>query len=200
MENLFKKIKTNSLVTAILYAALGVVLLVWPDRATNVLCTVLGLVLLICGAVDVVIFLANRDGSLYAASHLIVGVILAAVGIWILVRPEIVATIIPRVIGILICIHGVSDIGDALTLQHNGYAKWVTALLLGILTLGLGALLIFRPFDAFTTVMRIIGACLLYDGISDIWIVSGVSHTMKQVKKDADAVAHAVDTDFKEES
>jgi Uncharacterized conserved protein len=196
MTELFKKIKTNSLVTAILYTVLGAVLLFRPDLSTDILCTALGLILLICGAVDIVIFLANRDGSLYASSHLIAGVILAAVGIWIMNKPALIAVIIPRVIGILICIHGVSDIGDALSLQHNNYHKWGTALLLGILTLVLGAILIYDPFSAFTTVIRLIGAFLIYDGVSDIWIVSRVSKSAKQFKKDMEAEADAVDVDY----
>lgn len=198
MEDFLKAVKTNSLITALLYSVLGLVLLVWPKLSTDVLCTALGLVLLVCGIVDVVIFLANRDGSLYAASHLTVGVILAAVGIWILLKPDLIAVIIPRIIGILICIHGISNIGDALTLQHNGYDKWATALVLGILTLALGAVLVYDPFDTFALVVRIIGVFLLFDGLSDIWITTRVSRVLKQAKKDVEAQRSAVDTEYRD--
>jgi uncharacterized membrane protein HdeD (DUF308 family) len=196
MRELFKKIKTNSLVTAVIYAALGLVLLVWPKFSTDILCTALGLVLVVCGAVDGIIFLVNRDGSLYSSAHLVIGVVLAAVGIWLMARPTLIAVVIPRIIGILIGIHGVSDIADALTLHRGRDRGWVAALALGFVTLAAGAVLVYDPFDAFTTAIRIIGLCLLYDGISDIWIAFRVRKARKQAERDAQAEANAVDAEY----
>nr|WP_326184264.1 DUF308 domain-containing protein [uncultured Oscillibacter sp.] len=198
MNGLFKRIKTNALVTAALYAVLGAVLLLWPELSTSVLCTALGLILLVCGLIDIAVFLRCRDGSLYAAAHLVIGVILAAVGVWLMARPTLVAVIIPRIIGVLICIHGVSDLGDAVTLRKNGSPRWTAALLLGLVTLVLGAVLVFDPFEAFTTVVRIIGVFLIYDGVSDIWITVQVSRTVRQAERDADASRNAVDVEYRD--
>ncbi len=198
MVDLLKKVKANALVSAALYAALGIVLLIWPALSTNVLCTALGAVLVLCGIVDIFVFLSNRDGSLYAGFHLVLGIVLSAVGVWLMARPTLVAVIIPRIIGILIVIHGVSDLGDAVTLRRNGYARWTTALLLGLVTLALGAILIFSPFQTFTTVVRLIGLFLLYDGVSDFWISTRVSRAVKQAAQDAKSKQDAVDVDFRD--
>ena len=77
MSEFLKRIKTNSIVTAILYAALGLVLLVWPSLSASIICTAIGAVLLVGGIVDFIIFLLHRAGSLYAASHILIGVIAA---------------------------------------------------------------------------------------------------------------------------
>lgn len=199
MSDFLKKIKTNSLVTAAVYAVLGLVLLVWPGLSASIFCTALGLVLLLCGAVDIITFLSNRDGSLYSSFHLIVGIILAVVGIYIMTKPSLVTVVIPRIVGILICVHGASDIGDAVTLHKGGYGRWSTALILAILTLVLGVVLVVNPFGAFATVVRVIGCFLLYDGISDLWIASRVNKVARQMKSDAEAQASAIDVDFTEE-
>lgn len=120
MSDLLKRLKTNALLSAALYALLGLVLLVWPELSTSVLCFALGLILLLCGLGDVIEFLRHRDGSLYAALHLGVGVILAAVGLWLISQPTLVTVVIPRVVGVLICVHGFGDVGDAVTLRKNG--------------------------------------------------------------------------------
>jgi len=198
MKNISKKIKANALIVALIYAALGLVLLIWPDLSTNVLCTALGVVLILCGAVDVIIFLAGRDGSLYSGSHLVVGIILAVMGIYIMVQPSLVAIIVPRVIGVLLCIDGLSNVADAITLHRCSYARWAAALILGLLTLGLGALLIYDPFDAFTLVVQLIGAFLLFDGITDFWITTRVSKVQRQIQKDQEREAKAVDTEFQD--
>lgn len=200
MSDFLKRIKTNSLVTAVVYAVLGLVLLFWPGLSASIFCAALGLVLLLCGAVDILTFLANRDGSLYSSFHLIVGIVLAVLGVYVMTRPSLVTVVIPRIVGLLICIHGISDIGDAATLRRGGYGRWSTALILGVLTLVLGAVLVVRPFSAFSTVVRVIGCFLLYDGISDLWIASRVGKVLRQAKSDAEAQASAIDVDFKEES
>jgi uncharacterized membrane protein HdeD (DUF308 family) len=200
MSDLLKKIKTNSLVTAAVYTILGLALLVWPGLSASIFCTALGLVLLLCGLVDIVTFLLHRDGSLYGSVHLIVGIILAVVGVYVMTRPSLVTVVIPRIVGILICIHGISDVGDAISLHRSGYGRWSTALLLGLLTVVLGGVLIANPFGAFATVVRVIGGFLLYDGVSDLWIASRVSKVARQVKSDAEAQASAIDVDYTEET
>ena len=62
------------------------------------------------------------------------------------------------------------------------------ALILGLLTVGLGILLICKPFAALDTAVRLIGAFLIYDGLSDIWIASRVYRTVKAMKQEAEAL------------
>lgn len=200
MNSFFKKIKTNSLVNAVIYAVLGLVLILWPVTSASMLCLALGAVLLICGIIDVILFLTHRDGSLYSGGMLVLGIILAALGAWIIASPQLVAVLVPRVIGALICIHGAGDLGDAVMLHRANHPRWATALILGLVTLALGAVLVFYSFTVLSTIVRIIGFFLLYDGISDIWITAQISKAMKQEAKDAEAQANAVDADFIDET
>lgn len=198
MNDLLKRMKTNALLSAAMYALLGLVLLVWPALSASLLCLALGLVLVLCGLGNIIVFLRNRDGSLYAALHLITGVILAAVGIWLMARPTLVTVIIPRIVGVLICFHGFGDIGDAMTLRKNGSPRWTAALLLAAITLVLGVILVICPFQAFTTVVRLLGAFLLYDGISDLWITGQVGKAIRQAEKNANAEQNAVDVEYRD--
>ena len=61
-------------------------------------------------------------------------------------------------------------------------------MILGLVTLGFGVLLIFNPFEAVETLVMFIGIFLIYDGVSDIWIVSRVSRVAKYLKQEAGAV------------
>lgn len=61
-------------------------------------------------------------------------------------------------------------------------------MILGIITTGLGILLVVNPFEAIETIVRVVGICLMYDGISDMWIVSRVSKTVKQARQDLAAL------------
>lgn len=198
MRDFSKRIKTNAFISALFCVVLGLILLIWPGAAISVLNTLLGAVLAIAGAIDIVLFLSGHDNTLYGLSRLIIGIILVVFGIWVMVRPSLLAVIIPRVIGTLICVHGIADIGRSVTLRRSAYPGWLAALIMGLLTVALGVLLIFKPLGSFVTVLRFIGAFLVYDGASDVWILSRISKMKKQAKADAKTEADALDVEFEE--
>lgn len=188
MGNLLKRLKTNIIISAILCVVLGIVLVVWPDLSMKIVCIAVGAVLLIGGGVRLAVYFSARDGSMYAQANLIMGIVLAVVGIWILLKPDKVLAIIPIIVGIVIVLHGINDLQQAVTLYKDKYDKWWVALILGLLTIGFGVLLICKPFEALDTVVVLIGTFLIYDGLSDIWIVSRIYRTAKALKQEAEAV------------
>ena len=188
MGNLLKRLKTNIVISAILCVVLGIVLVVWPDLSMQIVCIAIGAVLLIGGGVRLAVYFTNKDGSMYAQMSLITGIVLAVVGIWILIKPDKVLAIIPIIVGIVIVLHGINDLQQAVSLCKDKYDKWWIALILGLLTIGFGVLLICRPFEALDTVVMLIGLFLIYDGLSDIWIVSRIYRTAKALKQEAEAL------------
>lgn len=188
MGNLLKRLKTNIVVSAVLCILLGLVLVLWPDLSMKFVCIAIGAALLIGGGVRLAGYFTVRDGSMYAQMNLIMGIILAVVGIWILIKPEKVLAIIPIIVGIVIVLHGVNDLQQAMALYKEKYDKWWIALLLGVLTAAFGVLLICRPFAALDTVVMLIGIFLVYDGVSDLWIVSRIYRTARAMKQEAEAV------------
>ncbi|MDE6737813.1 MAG: DUF308 domain-containing protein [Lachnospiraceae bacterium] len=188
MGNLLKRLKTNIVISAILCVVLGIVLVVWPDLSRQIVCIAIGAVLLISGGVRLAVYFTNKDGSMYAQMSLIAGIVLAVVGVWILMKPDKVLAIIPIIVGIVIVLHGINDLQQAVSLCKDKYDKWWVALVLGLLTIGFGVLLICRPFEALDTVVMMIGLFLIYDGLSDIWIVSRIYRTAKVLKQEAEAL------------
>ena len=186
--NLLKRLKTNIVISATLCILLGIVLVVWPDLSMQIVCTAIGAVLLIGGGVRLAAYFTEKDGSVYAQMNLITGIILAVVGIWILLQPDKVLAIIPIIVGIVIALHGVNNLQQAVSLCKEKYDKWWVALILGLLTVGFGILLVCRPFEALDTAVMMIGLFLIYDGISDIWIVSRIYRTAKTLKQEVEAI------------
>ena len=185
---LLKKLKTNVVISAILCIVLGIVLVAWPDLSMKIVCTAVGAVLLIGGGVRLAVYFTTKDGSVYAQMNLIMGIILAVVGVWILLQPDKVLAIIPIIVGIVIVLHGVNNLRQAAALYKEKYDKWWVALILGLLTVGFGVLLVCRPFEALDTAVMLIGVFLIYDGISDIWIVSRMYRIAKVLKQEAEAL------------
>ncbi len=188
MEKILKKLKTNVLISSLLCVLLGLVLVFWPGLSIQIVCTAVGAVLMISGVVRIVSYVTARDGSMYFQVNLIFGIIFAVVGVWIVIKPAKVLAIIPIIVGIVIALHGLHNLQQAMDLCQSKYDKWWIALLLGILTIGCGILLICRHFAAIDTVVMLIGIFLIYDGLSNIWIVSRISRNAKILKQEAEAV------------
>lgn len=188
MESLLKKIKTNVVVSSALCVILGLVLVFRPGLSMRIVCTAVGVVLILSGVMRMIDYFTARDGSLYSQSNLIFGIVLAVVGVWIVVKPDKVMAIIPIIVGIVIAIHGLHNLQQALGLWRDKYDRWWVALILGALTVGFGVLLICRPFAAIDTVVMLIGFFLIYDGISNVWIVSRIYKNAKMMKQEMEAV------------
>ena len=191
--NYIKSLKVNYSLSALICAVLGVVLLVWPGQSTQIVCIVLGAVLGIFGIVQIIIYLVTQEKTMVSHSMMMFGIVLAVIGGWIVLKPDTIIKAIPMIVGILIVIHGLHNAVQAIDLKKMNYSNWWVALLLSILTIALGAVLICNPFTVMDTVVRVIGAFLIYDGLSDMWILSRMFKTRKYNEKIVDVDAVVVD-------
>ena len=193
--NYIKSLKVNYSLSALICAVLGVVLLVWPGQSTQIVCIVLGAVLGIFGIVQIIIYLVTQEKTMVSHSMMMFGIVLAVIGGWIVLKPDTIIKAIPMIVGILIVIHGLHNAVQAIDLKKMNYSNWWVALLLSILTIALGAVLICNPFTVMDTVVRVIGAFLIYDGLSDMWILSRMFKTRNYNEKIVDVDAVVVDDD-----
>ncbi|MGN0376185.1 MAG: HdeD family acid-resistance protein [Suilimivivens sp.] len=195
MANFFKNLKANYTLSAIICVIIGIVLIIWPGTSTQVVCMVLGGILLVYGIIQIILYLLARERTLYLQGMLILGIIFSVLGAWILLKPEGIIATVPIIIGIIIIIHGLHNAIQAVDLKKLGYENWWAALFFGILTIVLGAVLVYNPFGAVEIVVRVIGAFLVYDGLSDMWILSRLFKTKKNAEKIIDAEATIIDED-----
>ena len=193
--NYIKSLKVNYSLSAVICVILGIVLLVWPGQSTQVVCMVLGIVLGGFGLIQIILYLATKEKTRVSHSMMMLGVVLAVIGGWIVLKPETIIKAVPMIVGILIVIHGFHNAVQAIDLKKMQYDNWWVALLLSLLTVALGVVLICNPFTIVDTVVRIIGAFLVYDGLSDMWILSRVFKTKKNREKIIDTDAVIVDED-----
>lgn len=181
MERILKRVKTNVLVSSLLDIVIGAVLVIWPGMSLRVACIAIGAVLLAGGLIKLVSYFFHRDDSLFSYINLIFGIIISLLGGWIMLQPDQILKMVPILVGIIIVIHGIQDLQQAVSLCKGKYDKWWVALILGLLTVGFGVLLIWNPFRANEIFITCIGFFLIYDGVSNLWILSRVAYMEKQL-------------------
>lgn len=172
-----KELKWSFIVAALIYVALGVVLLVWPGATTAALCTLLGVFLLGYGAFQVIgFFLRTEDVSWgWGVMDLVVGIAALGFGIFALMRPDVVLAILPTVLGCAVIVDSCILLKRSFQLRSLGMERWWIALLLASVNILFGVVVIFNPFASMELLVRIIGGVLIYEGISDLITVHCVS-------------------------
>ena len=190
LREFFHTMKVSFLLAAILYVILGLVLLLWPGVSAVVFCYAFGGVLLAYGVVTVVSFFLrdSRQGSF--VFELLLGIIAAALGLLFLLRPAIVATILPVILGLFIVVDGLVNLKRALELRRMAYVRWNIPLWLSVGSVTLGAFIVFQPFLAAEALVMFLGAVLIYEGVSDLWTIFRVTQWTKEYRK-----THPVDVD-----
>ena len=159
-----KKLKWNLILMSLLYLALGIFLLMVPGTALNVVCYALGGVVLACAAVQLVRYFVVERGVFQSQLTLISGIICLALGAFLILRSDIVVSILPIVFGLFVIFDAIGRVQNALDLRRCGYDSWKGFLLLPVLSVVLGVILIANPFGAMETLVMAIGVILIVEG------------------------------------
>lgn len=168
MRSIIQDMKHNYFINAVIMVILGAILVIWPQILGNILCYILGGALILMGAFQLFGFICGERLGFYNKFSMLMGIVLVLMGIWVCVKPHVVLSIIPVVVGIIILLHGLMDIQYTLDIKKTGNQKWWIGLIAALITAVFGLVLIMKPFAAYEVTMILIGIAMLYDGISDL--------------------------------
>ena len=179
MKRFFHHFRFATFGIAILCTLLGLALLIWPEQSMNVLGYGFGAVLTISGLLQIGGYVASDKQGLLKKIQLLAGILIAVVGVAILLSPKTVMKLTVVVIGIVMLYHGVMDIKFGFDIKNCNGSKWAVTLLMGLVNCALGVLVLVNPFGSARVLMIIIGAGLIFDGVSDVVTVSVMAQSKK---------------------
>ncbi len=182
-----KGYKKNRIVFSFIALVIGLILLFWPGASLTIMCKCIAAFLAAGGVVEIILYLRDHE-SVFKSMQLILGVIMVIVGVIVYRKPEGLVSLIPTVIGALVVMSGVVNLGEALTLSRQKYTKWWTSLLWAALTIGLGAILITRAFGITAMITRVAGGFVVFDAVTNLLIVKNIDSKEKEAKQGAEAI------------
>ena len=116
MKSILREQRRSSIVAAAVTILLGLMLVLVPNRSIRFLCGLLGTALMVTGLIYILGWFAKRrDG--FPVWFLIPGLLLAALGLWLLSRPASVIVLIQFSFAAVLLFHGVIDLQSALSLM-----------------------------------------------------------------------------------
>ena len=182
MKTILHEQRMSSIAAALVTILLGVILIWWPDRSVNFLCMLLGVSIFITGIIYILGWLARRKEGV-PAFFVLPGVILCALGVWLMTSPTSVIKLIQYIFGAILIFHGAVDLQGAVSLMRRRWGRWWVDLLLALLTILLGVLVLLNPFGTFAALVMLIGAALVFDGVSDLCIIWRLSRAFKAAER-----------------
>ena len=181
------------LLSSLLYIIVGGERLKLPCQSLRTVCYFFGAVTLLYGLIRIILyFVQKKDGFLFHA-NIVVGIVLSGIGIFLLLTPEVVISIIPFIIGFFILFHSIVKIQSALELRRVHYEKWWGMLLLSVVTALLGGFVIYNPFKTVSMMVRAIGIVLMADGAMSLVSIFFTAHTVKKMTKIVDEATGTVE-------
>lgn len=178
-----KHFKTSYIWVSLGYVILGAIFLIRPELSLNMLCYAFGTLTIVYGIVHLITyFVKDRMVSVFRYD-MVIGIIAVALGIFILICPQLVINILPLLIGIFIVLSSVMKVQNAVDLKRTEHPRWWLFLIFALISVALGVTLILNPFESATLLIMFIGGSLLADGIMSLWSMLSLTLSLRKVRK-----------------
>ena len=204
MEKFMKKFLRSSIITSTVLILLGFLLIFQSETTIMMISYVIGGVLVAIGVLALIRYVrAGESPTLRNELDIVYGTVTIIFGIIIIKNYQMIASIIPAVIGIAIIISSAGKLNYAFQLKTEENRMWKTTMILSIISTIFGVILLFNPFKAAMGIMKIIGVFIIIyailDLISTIAIKSNVSRIQKAVEETITDAEIVSENDSKEE-
>ena len=180
MKRFFQHFRFSMMGVSVLCIALGVLLLLRPGDAIKLFCYGFGAVLILSGLLQIASYLVGERVGFMKKLLLLSGIIAAVVGVWVVLSPGKVLTLTLIVLGIVFLYHGVMDIKYGCDIKSCRGSGWAVTLIFGLITCGLGVLVLVNPFETAKVLLVLIGLSLIFDGLTDFFTVFAVAAAKKK--------------------
>ena len=132
MREFLKRAKADYLLSSVLCIVLGIIFVVWKGGVIDVIGTILSVAMIIVGIIYLGSFILSL--ATFGAST-IVGILVLAVGIWFLIQPSLIVSLVPVILGVGLVFHGIRAVTEAVNAKKYGYEKWGMDLVFAIICL-----------------------------------------------------------------
>lgn len=179
-----KKLKWNVIISSVIYVALGVILLIWPEMTAKNICYVVGVISIAVGVVNLIDYIRKDYSVDEYRYNLVYGMVFILLGIFIFVKVETVISIIPVLLGFAVTVSGLLKFQNAVDLVRMKYSGWGIVMIVSILNIAFGVVLIMNPFASAMILFICIGIGMIYSGVSDLIATIMLSRSIKSVGRE----------------
>lgn len=172
----------SMVILSVCYIIAGIILLFWPDMSMDLFCKGLGIGMLVLGLTHIIIYFTKDHMRNIMQMDLVIGVVCAAFGAFLLIHPDFVEMAMPFAVGILLMIGAILKLQNSIDMKRLEMTYWKWILGSAVLMLLMGAVLIYNPFSG-RGLLIYIGVALILDGGINIFCMLAISHRLKKLAR-----------------
>lgn len=163
-----KAAKASYIIISAVFCVIGLILIIHPDFSVSAIGVLCGISLAVFGAVKIAGYFSKDLFRLAFQFDLALGLLLMALGVIVIVRPDGMMNLLCIALGISVLIDGLFKIQTAVDSRRFGLPRWWLIMVLAILACIHGTLLVFRPAESAAVLTVILGLSLLSEGILNL--------------------------------
>lgn len=178
-----KQFSKSYIFISALYVVLGVVLLVWPTLSVQMICYGLAVAMIVIGISYGIMYFTKDNIEGFLQMDLVIGIICLAFGIFVLLNPTFLSSVLPFAMGIILLLGAIVKIQSAFNMKKLRFKKWYLVLICAIVIGALGAVLLWNPFKEEKYMILYIGICLILDGLTNLISLICIQTRLRKLKK-----------------
>lgn len=166
IDERFNKMLTISIVSSIVIALVGAVLLFMPKLSNKLIGVIMGVLFILYGITTIYKYITRNGAKLYSL-NLLYGIIILLIGVIIVLVPFSVTSFLTICLGLYLIIIGINKVTYGIWFKIGNHSSWLITLVIGIMLIFFGILILSNPFSSLT-ITRLVGAFLILASILDI--------------------------------
>ncbi|MGN0772553.1 MAG: HdeD family acid-resistance protein [Candidatus Ventricola sp.] len=176
----FRELHLSFSLAAVVYLLLGLLMIVAPNTSRRLLCTLVGVGIMVYGLLSIVPFLMSK-GEKRFTFDLLIGICALAFGLFSLINRTFLMDFLFTALGVVVCVTSVCGVSRALNLRYYGFARWWAPLCANLATLVLALCVIFFPGFFGNMLMVAMGVILVVEAVSDLISIHYLGRFAKRV-------------------
>ena len=178
-----REFRKSYILVSALYVVLGAVLLIWPDISVQMICYVLGFAMIVIGITYGIIYFKKDNLAGILQMDLVIGIVSAAFGVFILLNQSFLQSVLPFAMGIILLLGAVVKLQNSINMKRLKFRRWYGILICALILAGLGIGLLINPFESEHWMVIYIGASLIFDGLVNLVSMICILSRVKKLKK-----------------
>lgn len=164
IQKILKKTGYISILESILFAILGIILIVRPEETIKVISYILGACFILVGIYKIIGYIQIKEKNDIYNYHLIYGIMAIVIGLIAIIYSTTIGTVFRIIIGIWIIYSSVIRATSSLRLKALKSNMWIYTLILSIIMFGCGLYIALNE----GTIIMTIGILMLIYAVMDI--------------------------------
>lgn len=168
---MLKNVKWSSVLSSIAFIVIGLLVIIYPNLSATVVAYIIGIGFAIFGVINIFAYFMLDIQDTLNRNDFVVGLMALIFGIMVIFKQDLIASLIPLILGLIIMTSGFAKLQRAVISKRIGYSDSMIYIILALISIAFGIVIIFflNGDDMASILFIVIGVGLVYCGISDLF-------------------------------